>query len=1272
MRIVIDLQGAQSESRFRGVGRYSLALALGVARNAGPHEVWLLLNGALEASIAELRLAFAGLVPAQRIRLFAPAAPLAGHDLALAPAARASELLREHVLAELAPDMVLVTSLFEGYVDDAVVSVGALAGAARTAVVLYDLIPLLNPEAYLPTPSQQHYYGLKVASLRRAGLLLAISDYSRREAIEALGLAPERVVAISTAVDASFRPAAPDPAALAALRGRFGLTRAMIMYAPGGFDARKNIDGLITAFSLLPAAVRAGHQLLVASKLDGDDRKALERHALERGLAADELILTGYVSDATLVELFSSAALFVFPSKHEGFGLPALEAMACGAPVIGADNTSIPEVIGCDEALFDASSPQAIADKMAAVLGDPAMQARLRAHGARQAARFSWDITAQRALRALEARAAALDALDAPDVLDAPGAPGAPASPAAPRPRLALVTPLPPERTGIADYAAQLLPALAAHFDIELVLCQPRVQLPPALAALPRRSAEWFAEHGAQYQHIMYHFGNSPFHSHMFALLREHPGVVVLHDFFLSSVLAYEQMTGAMPGAWTGALFDGHGYAAMQAGLTDGDAAKHRYPCNLEVLRGATRVVVHSAHARALACHWYGAHAADNWDVVPLPRAAPLAEGPAARAAARAALGIDDSAWLVCSFGFIGPTKLCRELAQAWIASSLHADPDAVLVFVGANHGGDYGVELSALLAGAGARVRIAGWTDDADYHRYLQAADAAVQLRAVSHGETSAAVLDCMNHGLPTIVNRNGSLADLPDDCVLKLPAGVDVATLAGALEALRTDRARGAAVGARARALLRDEHSPEHCAALYAGAMARAADGRAGERAALLAALAALPGVDESAPLQRQLAAGIALAPDRLAPRQLLVDVTSIARHDLRTGIERVVRAGLLELLRLQPPGVRVEPVYLSHEDGRWQCRYARQYGFALLGMDPQLTHDPIADVLPGDIYYGADFAPGAVAGAAAGGLFAGWRARGVEVDFVLYDLLPVRRPEFFPPNADLGHGAWLDVIAAEADRLVCISDAVADDMREWMARPGAPARATTPALATLHLGADLGVPAAAAADFAELPAALAARPVFLMVGTIEPRKGHLQALAAFELLWRQGVEVNLVIVGNEGWRPLAAPERRTIPLIVQRLAHHPELGRRLFWLQGLGDAALDEVYRRSACLLAASEGEGFGLPLIEAALHRLPILARALPVFREVAKEHALYFSGDTDAALAGAVRDWLALDAAGRAPPSAGMGWLTWRAHARGLLRLLGLAADDGADATHAPD
>ncbi|WLI88270.1 glycosyltransferase [Massilia sp. R2A-15] len=1233
MRIVIDLQGAQSASRLRGIGRYSLALAQAIARNAGEHDIWLVMNGGFDG-LAALQRAFEGLVPRERMRVFDVPLPVAELAADNSVRSRSAELLRESFIARLQPDAVLVTSLFEGYVDDAVTSVGEFTEGAGTAVVLYDLIPFLNPDAYLGTATQEQYYARKIASLRRAGLLLAISNHARDEAVQALGLDPASVVAILTAADAAFQP---GPHASESLRRTLGITREIVMYAPGGTDARKNIEGLISAFGLLPAALRQSHQLLIASGIDAARQRDLRAHAARSGLAAGDLILTGHVGDATLIDLYRTAALFVFPSLHEGFGLPALEAMACGAPVIGADNSSIPEVIGCAEALFDASSPAAIAASIARVLQDPDLRERLRAHGRVQSRRFSWDATAQRSLRALEAHHAR-----------APAAHGAAA-----RRRLAFVSPLPPQRSGIADYAVQLLPELLAHFEIDLVVQQDEVSLPAALAALPRHSAEWFLHNAHLFDQILYQFGNSPFHGYMFPLLEAHPGVVVLHDFFLSRVLAYEQVSSALPGAWTEALYHSHGYPALRAATSaDLEQAQDSYPCNLAVLDNATEVIVHSAHARELAEEWYGAGATGNWHVAPLPRSAPAQTD---RAAARAALGIRQDAFVVCSFGFIAPTKLTARLVEAWIASSLHADPACELVLVGANHGGAYGAGIADAIRAAGPRIRIAGWTDDADYHRYLQAADAGVQLRTASRGETSAAVLDCMNYGLPTIVNASGSMTELPDTAILKLDEEFAPADLAAALERLRHDAPLRALLGENARALIRTSHAPAHCAQLYAGVLEQAwRTARTGRRA-LAERLARVPGATAGKAAMQQLAACMARLPDRLAQRQLLVDVTNIARHDLRTGIERVVRAQLLELLRRPLAGLRVEPVRLCAQGGRWQYRYARQYTCALLGIDAGAAGDAAVDIAPGDLFYGADYAPGAVTGAAREGLYAEWRERGVEISFQVYDLLPVLRPDFFPAGADRVHADWLRSVAANADRLICISAAVGRELRDWMAAQALPA--PHPRVTSLHLGADLdGAPAPPAAP--ALPARFGAAPTFLMVGTIEPRKGHLQALAAFEQLWAGGVEANLVIVGGEGWAPLARAERRTIPQIVERLQGHAQLGKRLLWLKGAGDDQLHALYRHSACLLAPSEGEGFGLPLIEAARHGVPILARDLAVFREVAGEHASYFSdADGQHALADAIHAWLAAYAAGGHVRPERMPWMTWEQHGAALLGIL---------------
>lgn len=585
------------------------------------------------------------------------------------------------------------------------------------------------------------------------------------------------------------------------------------------------------------------------------------------------------------------------------------------------------------------------------------------------------------------------------------------------RRKLAFVCPMPPQRTGIASYAVELLPELMDAFDIELVVDQPDVDLPPALAALPVRQAAWFAEHGAQYDQVLYQFGNSPFHSHMFALLARHPGVVVLHDFFLGGALAHAQMSGAMPQAWQDALFHAHGYLAVRAGgsADAGTGAHKAWPASLGVLDNATRTIVHSRHARRLAESWYGPQAASHIDVIPHPRKPPAVQD---RAAARAALGIADDAFLVCSFGFVAPNKLVHELLQAWLASGLARDPRCQLVLVGANHDSPYGVRVEEIVRGAGpdARIRIAGWCDDALYRTWLQAADVGVQLRANAHGESSGAVLDCLNYGLPTVVNANGSMAEFPEDAVWRLPDSVTVADLAAALDTLRGDGARRSALRERAVALLDAGFRPARCAAQYRATLDRAyADGRA-DAAQLRAALAAHGGAgadtDALARLAQDLAGDPAHPPARAPRRQLLVDIGA-------SGNDATVSTLLPVLLAEDGAGLRVEPVRFDPQDG--QYRYARQAAARLL--DIALPRgDELVDVAPGDAVVLCDLVAQAAPRAA---ILADWRARGVTVNLVLR-ALPAAGAE----------AAALRTLAGAADRLLCADAALAQQLAHEIA--------------------------------------------------------------------------------------------------------------------------------------------------------------------------------------------------------------------------------------------
>jgi glycosyltransferase involved in cell wall biosynthesis len=270
---------------------------------------------------------------------------------------------------------------------------------------------------------------------------------------------------------------------------------------------------------------------------------------------------------------------------------------------------------------------------------------------------------------------------------------------------------------------------------------------------------------------------------------------------------------------------------------------------------------------------------------------------------------------------------------------------------------------------------------------------------------------------------------------------------------------------------------------------------------------------------------------------------------------------------------------------------------------------------------------------------------RRRGVNVQFVVYDLLLKKLSHCFVEGAADALDRWLDVVS-QSDGVVCISKAVADEMEEWGAEHR-PSSKRPFSISWFHLGADIAAPSqtkAANVIPKQVLSQLQARPSLLMVGTVEPRKGHTQVLDAFELLWADQKDANLLIVGKQGWM---------VESLVQRLKSHPEQGKRLFWFEGIDDDYLCNLYAQADALIAASLGEGFGLPLIEAAQANLPLIVRDIPVFREVAGDHAFYFEGEQPEALYESLVTWLDLHKDGRHPSSAAMPWITWEQSAQQL-------------------
>ena len=263
---------------------------------------------------------------------------------------------------------------------------------ARSVFTLHDTAYVHHPEHYLPR-NRIYLQRMVPRFLEHADRVIVVSEHARREAVGIYDLDPGRVDVIPEGVDERFRPD-PDPTAVDAVRRRYGLPERSILYV-GTIQPRKNLTTLLDAF----ARVREHHPdlaLVVAGEKGWLFRSFFDRlRALGLG---SSVVVTGHVPDEDLPALFGSAVVFAYPSLFEGFGLPPLEAMACGLPVVCSDATSLPEVVGDAGILVPPLDVDAWVAALDRLLEDPAAREDLRARGLERARRFTWDEAARRTL----------------------------------------------------------------------------------------------------------------------------------------------------------------------------------------------------------------------------------------------------------------------------------------------------------------------------------------------------------------------------------------------------------------------------------------------------------------------------------------------------------------------------------------------------------------------------------------------------------------------------------------------------------------------------------------------------------------------------------------------------------------------------------------------------------------------------------------------------------------------------------------------------------
>ncbi|PEI05458.1 mannosyltransferase [Pantoea agglomerans] len=834
MHILFDMQSCQSESRLRGIGRYSLSLVKAVIHNPSRHKVSILLNGLYPIDIINtVRNEFKGLIADENIFIFSATGPLAYHDNNNHARNNVAKICRDLAIENINPDIICTTSFSEGFVDDFVVSITDVNNGPKQFSIVYDLIPLLNKDVYLVDENFKNFYMNKLTELEHADGLLAISGSAANEVRSNTKISPEKVINISSAVDSHFKKISITDDEKRDLCLKYNIHKDFVMTI-GVLEPRKNIEALIHAFSLLDSDVRNSHTLVLACQIKQHDKERLLIIARKYGLSDEDIAFTGFIPDNDLVALYNVCKLFVFPSIHEGFGLPPLEAMSCGAATIASNTTSLPEVMGWQEAMFDPRNVNDIANLMQKALIDDEFRIALVANAQKQALEFSWDISAQIAIDAFE--------------------------------------------------------------------------------------------------------------------------------------------------------------------------------------------------------------------------------------------------------------------------TSLNKDK--------------------------------------------------------IDKAPTN----NLINQAVERIKNSSSQLTE-----------DVDLLGTAWAL----------------------------------------------------------------------------AKNSFRTHERKILVDISVLVQHDARTGIQRVVRSVLSNLINSGCNGYAIRPVY---------CRMGELFHYAndylKDNYDIDYGNDEPVLFSKDDILLGLDLT--AHLFPYLNNQINTIRKSGAFVYYVVYDIIPLLHPEWTDVNVRAAFPVWLKSIAENSDGLVCISDSVAQEVDTYLnEHKDSITRNPYLELKYFHLGADISAskPFACRPDNAvELLEKLKIQPTFLMVSTVEPRKGHEQVLLAFEKLWNDGISCNLVIVGKKGWG---------VDHLVERIENHVQKDRNLHWLNNIGDDFLSELYTETNALIVASYAEGFGLPIIEAAQQELPIIARDIPVLREIAGDNAFYFSGNDPDCVYLTLKDWMEMERNGTIPDSRNINWCTWKESTVQLLQQLPL-------------
>lgn len=625
-------------------------------------------------------------------------------------------------------------------------------GNVKVVAIVYDIIPYLFQERYFAGDIEKNgqWYLERLEMLKSMDLCLTISESARTDLIEALDFPEEKVATIWGAVDKRFKVLDISEKEKQELFDKFGVVDKYIM-CTGGDDDRKNLAGLITAYSKLPKELIEEYQLVIVCKLSPESKVRYSRIAEDAGIR-DRVVLTGFVSDEELVRFYNLAHLVAFPSEYEGFGLPIVEAFACETPVLTSNNSSLVQVAGDAAVLVDPFSVESVTDGLVRALTETDLRELVR-RGTERVKEFQWEKVSEDTLDAIVGS----PKLDYSRKIR----------------RLAMFTPLPPLYSGIADYSKDIIDEISKSVDVDVFIDDGYDADVSFRDNVRIFNHSKFEELRDSYDEVVYQLGNSEFHTYMWGYLQKYRGSIVLHDFNMHGILnklVIDTGDYTQYGQYLMQDFDVSSVQSYIAKLKSHEISIPVFDTHVNgfLANYADKIIVHSMHnkrrlleresGRNVACIKHYAKIRKEYDKDEL----------------RKKYGFSKEDIIVASFGIVASTKRNKETIEA-LAPLVKKDKNIRYLIVGGDvtKNNEYTSQCKEIIKKNGMKdvVQFTGYVSEEALIEYMELSDICLNLRYPYNGESSGSFARLLGMGKAIVVNRIGDFDEVPDNACVKIP---------------------------------------------------------------------------------------------------------------------------------------------------------------------------------------------------------------------------------------------------------------------------------------------------------------------------------------------------------------------------------------------------------------------------------------------------------------------------------------------------------------------